>query len=1112
MITLPRRVAPRTPLLARGVLSLCSLLCLTALVPVSTLNAQLSGVSDARATQPGTIEGTLVVRDSNRPAVGVTVTIRESGTSVTTDDRGRYHFDSVMPGTYTIIATGENYGRTRITDVVVRPGSDLTLSRQAIASRSPNQEPIELEDYVVSAKQEGVLELDPYEVSGRKEKPFTTNMDIPRTINDAQPYYIFDAKTIDQSAAVNIEDLLKQRLTMNTVAQTNSQVSGQTNPPLGNTSSINLRGLGADKTLILVNGRRLAGVTVISSGVPTNNQPDLNGIPLSAIERIEVLPSSASGIYGGSAVGGVVNVILKDDYQGGEIRATYDNTWNSDSPRRSLSANFGLSLEGGRTHIMLNASWSDAKPLLLQDRAWILRENLARIQANAPTFLQAVRDPFLGSLPNIVRFAGTFNSDNTIFTPDPLVLKTGQSLNSGITYVPAGTSSNTSATELAAGLLANAGKWNMDFPPTVQFPTGLLRQFGSTPETRSFQARLRRQMASWLEISASYSWNKNHAVAIDNPTGGIKRIQVSASNPNNPFTTTVIVVVPDSTQSEVVTQSENRNANIGFVAQLPWGWTGALDYTWSENKFSYDYLNLGLETSYATDIATGAINPFVDTLLYPIDWQKYYVKNRYAGSNQLDVFALRGSGPLFDLPWGQPTLTTGLEHRRSHIPERTIRTELPITVANSRDARYYARNSVTDSGYAELTAPLVKSAWIPGINALDFQASGRIERFEVDTGTYGAATFFNRTPPTVNYLGPTAGGQPFFGKASYTANNYTVGLKYQPAKDFTLRLSRATAFLPPTPEQLLKDAFPSTTTTNVIDRQTGLLTPVFTLSGGNPDLKPQNSKSLNAGIIWQPTRGPLKGMRVNVEYYKIEQFDAIATLQAQAIVDNEDLFPGRIARDNTGAITLVDVSMVNLYHRETEGWDLNVNYALKTGLGTFNLDVVQTIIRHLKSQYSQTLPEFDAAGFHPADLGGAPKYRGSGTVSWEHNGWTASWTTRHIGAYKQLGVAGGPSSLQNRNGSADMTYITPQGGDSIASQRYHDVYVGYAFGKVDSSDNAKSRKAAAKALDGLTVQVGMRNVFDKVPPFDAYYSSNYYLSPFGDVRLRSYWLSVRKSF
>src|SRR5262249_42188326 len=158
-----------------------------------------------------------------------------------------------------------------------------------------------------------------------------------RSENDAQPYTILDAEAIQKSGAANIESFLKQRLTMNTTFHSNAQSGpGSTS---GATSSINLRGLGTNETLVLVIGRRIPGVNIFLGEV---NQPDLNGMPLAAIERIEVLPSSASAIYGGAAVGGVVNVVLKRNFQGGEFDATYENTTQSDAPIHTLDATYGF--------------------------------------------------------------------------------------------------------------------------------------------------------------------------------------------------------------------------------------------------------------------------------------------------------------------------------------------------------------------------------------------------------------------------------------------------------------------------------------------------------------------------------------------------------------------------------------------------------------------------------------------------------------------------------------------------------------------------------------------------------------------------------------------------
>jgi outer membrane receptor protein involved in Fe transport len=121
-----------------------------------------------------------------------------------------------------------------------------------------------------------------------------------------------------------------------------------------------------------------------------------------------------------------------------------------------------------------------------------------------------------------------------------------------------------------------------------------------------------------------------------------------------------------------------------------------------------------------------------------------------------------------------------------------------------------------------------------------------------------------------------------------------------------------------------------------------------------------------------------------------------------------------------------------------------------------------------------------------------------------------------------MGAAGGPYSLRLASGGvyAASTYSTPQGSDHIPGQIYHDAFISYAFGKPKTIAGAAAKSGKAFSLrsfdtaflSGLTVQVGVRNVFNAAPPLDVAYDSNYYLSPYGDLRLRSFWVSLKKTF
>jgi outer membrane receptor protein involved in Fe transport len=117
----------------------------------------------------------------------------------------------------------------------------------------------------------------------------------------------------------------------------------------------------------------------------------------------------------------------------------------------------------------------------------------------------------------------------------------------------------------------------------------------------------------------------------------------------------------------------------------------------------------------------------------------------------------------------------------------------------------------------------------------------------------------------------------------------------------------------------------------------------------------------------------------------------------------------------------------------------------------------------------------------------------------------AGWAMTYVSSYKQVGAAGGPSSAQYYGGAAALQpYITAQGGDTIAPQAYHDVFMEYTFEELASG-------SWVRLLSGTTLSAGIRNLFDKAPPFDANYGSAFY-SGYGDLRLRSYSVGLKRQF
>ena len=912
----------------------------------------------------------------------------------------------------------------------------------------------------------------------------TTNIDVVRSEEDVQPYTIFDSRKIEQSGATNVEDFLKQQLTMNTQVQTSAQAYQSFT---GTTSSINLRGLGSNETLILIDGRRSAGVdNAVFNSV---NQPDINGIPLSAIERIEVLPSSASAIYGGAAVGGVVNIILKKNFNGGNFSYTEDRPVSSNAYQRTVNASYGISFEEG-TQIMVGGQYSKGSPLLLQDRQDLFARGVSTILNNSPSLIYSPSQPFSGSTPNI---ASAASFDFTCFCfppPSPLTLKNGTSLNSPITSVPAGAAPGS---DLSSGLAANAGKYNLNLSPGIGL-FGLHSPFGTVPTTKSGFATIRQSLFDDVQLFAEFSANSNVGHTFFNPFDSVFTIPSTA--PTSPFQQDVSIAFPSSVASPQDTDSVTRSATVGLVGQLVGGWSSEIDYTWSKNTFDLT-AQAPDSTALNSALSDGTLNPFADTIANTLNLTPFLASHRYSGYSTLNDVNLRASGPVGSLPAGRPTLTVGLEHRREGSGNATDQFDYPLTPDNNEEQIFFGQSQSTDSVYAEGLVPLVgPQNHVPAIDALELQVAGRSEHYTVHAGT----PYMHVLPVAFQITDPLQGVHTTI---DYTSTNPVVGLKYQPVREVILRASYSTAFLPPTAAELLPNPTPlcGFPCQQITDPKNGQTYNIDLTQGGNPQLKPQKSRDLDLGMIWEPGDPAFAGLRMDLEYYRITQPNYITNPTVQQVVSDPSL-ASRVTRDpTTGLVTIADTSFVNATEYKTSGWDLKIDYRKETGFGTLDLHAAGTLIKNDQRQYSIASPFLEYAGY-PND-GGEGKIKGNATLSWEYHGWTAAWTTTYYSSYWQQFAPGGPLYIQF---GPNTSLTDAQGSYSIPAQTYHDIFVSYTFGS-----GVATRHLVNALLSNLTLQFGIKNIFDTKPPFDALYKP-YYYSPLGDARLRDFRFTLSKGF
>lgn len=923
---------------------------------------------------------------------------------------------------------------------------------------------------------DGVQRLDKLEVVDKRVEVFSgRNVDLPRGIDDVQPYYLFTGASIERSGAVNLENYLQRNLTMNTAAYSQNQsfFIG------GNPSSVSLRGLGSGQTLILINGRRSFGSNLALNG--GSSQPDINGIPLGAIDRIEVLPTTASAIYGSNAVGGVINIVLKRDYSGGEIKSTYQNTFDTDAPIRRVDTNYGLAFNHGKTHLNFTASYMDEKGLKVQDRYDPLVVYNLRAYNNAAASYFGYG--YVGTTPNIVASPSTSN----------LTLKNGTSLNSPITYISPGISPTTSTADLYANLLANSGQRNLDTAAN-NYIRGLGADIGTPSRNKSFGVNLRHEVTSNLEVEVAFSLSSAIATRNMTITGSQS---VPATAPTNPFTTAVTVYLPLPGDWPVWSDNVKRQITTGFVYKLPFNWKAQADYTWSNGTNSYYALYAFATADITAALNAGTLNPFLDTTKYPFDLRPYAGTMSWTGSGGTNDVALRLSGPVWHLPGGDPTLTIGLENRLEGYGDGKQYTVYPNYPARNAITQSLGKSQRTQSAYGEVQVPVFSRPNARRfLQQLDFQFAARTEKFRVGTGTSSITLLpVPTTAPTI-----------LSNKAYYQSTNPTAGLRYSPVRGVIFRASVAKGFVAPSYSQLLYNPTPSTTLTNIIDpRRGGTGYGVTTYSGGNPELTPERSKSYNAGLVLEPTWEQLKGLRLDVEYFVIRKQNNIGTITAQQTVDNESLFPDRVVRAaaasgdpyGVGQISSVNISSMNLLKTFVEGYDVNLSYRRPTDrFGTFELSGLATFNNHNKRKTTYGQPYYEYAGF----TGYALKFQGNATLTWEYRRFTAGWTTRY---YPKLKLYGPPLT------TSTTTWQQNGGSPYVPSQAYSDVFVSYRFpGRGHGVSNKAWRDRLVRDTE---IQLGVNNVLKQIPPFDPGSFGSYPYSTYGDLRLREYRISIKKA-
>jgi outer membrane receptor protein involved in Fe transport len=912
----------------------------------------------------------------------------------------------------------------------------------------------------------------------------TQNTDIRRGENDIQPYQVWTSEDVERSHSSDVDDFLRNRVTSNARMGSAAQMATG-----DGASQVDLRGLGQNQTLVLVDGRRMPPEAAVNVQV---FQTDINGIPLSAIERVEVLNSTAGGIYGPGATAGVINIVLKRNYHGADIGMTYGLSDRGDAATKRIDARIGFSSESGGTQLMVAASRTWGGDLRAGDRTFTAR---ARER-------QRHQDPVgFAARPPVSRSVNVVSADGKDLTFDPAY--GGGTLGAASTSVPA----TYGGVAADGGTLysANAGGLDASLSPDVG---GADRSLLTRPQLASLLANARHSFGDALEAYVDLIAIENAGQAMI--PHDLQTVSVRADAPTNPFQQDILVSFPLPGYAGLE-RYRYRTARLtgGLIVALPHTWKANADYsvaratnTYSGTGVTLDGLSRAAFDGTRASGATYPVNPLAGQTTFLASIRPLELGFGIHATRRTDFgdFTLRLAGPIVELAGGPLELSVLFEDRYEKVQADTVQ------IMDVPDQPVPGFGTRTRSAYAEIRAPLLDRVTGPaGLRGLEFQLAVRHDA--------------NRSSLPEDLADPSGTVQRF----TASATTYTAGLRFFPVDGVMLRGSIASGFLPPTAAQMGSLGYSYTSSATALANSplsnVYLVEPngsqvtadplrggtnvgsdsVVSLSvGGSPNLKSERAQSLSAGIVLTPLA--IDKLRLSIDYTRIDKSSEIVDFHSgdqTYFLLHETEFPTRVIRAQltdadrakgyaAGVVTAIDTSSFNIGRTVVEALDIQLDYRIPS-------DTVGDFRIHGSATWQPLLARRDTSGSRTLNsvgyTGGPLEWRANGGVDWQSGSTDLGIVATYFDSYR---VARSGDSAATAAQAAAL-----QGARRIPSQIYFDLY-------------ASRHIVLPNALAGVTsadVRFGVQNILDHRPPIIVDpRTANYSL--YGDPRLRRFELTI----
>ncbi|WP_350433050.1 TonB-dependent receptor [Shewanella sp. H8] len=531
----------------------------------------------------------------------------------------------------------------------------------------------------VSAEEQ-VQKVERIEVTGSRIKR--------ADMETASPVSVIDASAIISSGATSIDDILQQ-MTSTGGAMTNAAVNNGS----GGDASINLRGLGSNRTLVLVNGRRM-----IASGTGAASTVDLNTIPVSIIQRVEILKDGASAIYGTDAIAGVVNIILKRDFDGFEMNVQTGMSGQGDADETSLDFTMGNTFDKG--NVVINAQYTNRGDASQADRDFSdcpisEKGDPGSIELYCGGSSYSEGGHIWGETASLSGLGGEYHEftdeDKYNYAKDSYLSTPMERINLSFS----------GSYELSDSILFfSEAMYSKRWSSQQMAPQPIWNSDVWTYEPESAGGFMTDDLLPWIAAGEEVSYGR--------------RMVESGTRDFSQNVDTVRIV-------------------LGLEGEFDNGWTWDASYNKGKNDSVDTLANLHNLGSISDAVLEGTFDPFLQSSWEGDSIEPYIYTEVNSGGSELDIFAATLSGDIVDLPAGVLGFAAGIEHRE----ESAYYTPDSLTaqgLANDPRVEATAGSFQVDEVYAELAIPLLSD--LPFAQQVDLSAAMRY----FDYNTFGDDT------------------------------------------------------------------------------------------------------------------------------------------------------------------------------------------------------------------------------------------------------------------------------------------------------------------------------------------------------------------------------------